>query len=292
MGTPPTDNAMAIVWNNRLQDDSPLSRPVRLALIAVFLVLQVVASVGIAMGGAPGPTPSVMMMGIAGAQVNLAALYIGLGTGPTLKRIGIGSVAALIASAAIAFQLGRWEGLASGLILGGMVLAQALLIQVPFVGIRWGTELRVALDTEPEHAEFKGQFRLRQLLLVTAVLAVLMAVARALLPMFPWSDLDLPPVAMVIAVVSVLLGLNLLMPLPIIWAALIRRWAVLWFFLSVVIAAALCYAAHGALITLAGRSGLQFYEFSMLGGGHFAWLMGSLLLLRAAGYRLRRAAES
>ena len=96
------------------------------------------------------------------------------------------------------------------------------------------------------------------------------------------------PIAYVALVVFVLLtGLNVMLALPVIWAALVRRWMLAWIAVAILFAVILTAAEPVLFEQVQGGSG-EAGIFWRLNGVHFLWVFCSLGVIRLCGYRFER----
>jgi len=85
----------------------------------------------------------------------------------------------------------------------------------------------------------------------------------------------------------VLTGFNVLLALPVIWAALVRRWMLAWIAVAILLAVVLTLAEavlYEQVTRYRGAGGV----FWWINGVHFLWVFCSLGVIRLSGYRLER----
>jgi hypothetical protein len=178
------------------------------------------------------------------------------------------------------------SALAFPLILGASLLGEWFVLQVPLwaLAIGYGIRLRHRDDSEQPRSNSSRQFGIRQLMILTASVAIVLGVGRALFsqisePYLNETIVDLGFIAVVATAIT----------LPLILAALLPRWTVL----SVLIVLAIVAVASAwelALYTALGRSGPSPQDFVWINAITCAWVLAFVLVARLNGYRLTTTA--
>jgi hypothetical protein len=271
-------------------DDSPLPPQTgALVIVIVFVVLGWAVIVSVEPGG-PHPLNAILaglLMGTMFGQVSLSAAWCALGPFRLVHRLPLAG--AWLAMIVIAFGCNQAFGAAAELIVllvfGGGMLLQWLLVQGPLwllaaiYGLHVVHRDDAALKTDRRHQ----QFGIRQLMILTALVAVVLGIGRWTLGGMStdefrddWQD--------GVLILSFLGICNSLIAFPLVAAALLPRWTV-----PAVVAAlalvAVATALEVPLLEMISKGG-ESWILWLMNGVQAAWILGVLLLLRLGRYRL------
>jgi hypothetical protein len=237
------------------------------ALASTLLAQSLIWPIILRMYDASWPAASaIAAMGIAFAQLGLAAVLVILGTGSLAIR-GLIAVLLYFGAAFLAFRAVRGEGISGWLAIMLLVIG---VICAPLVIARLSGVAIVPAVTGPP-ARGSRQYTIWGLLVLTTVVAVLLGIGRHL--RFPWVELGAIAVfGVVVAVIPGILAPLALSRLP--WPT------------SIIAGASICPAA-GALLTFTGfpppRQPIELAAMCLIQG---AVIVAACLVARASGYRL------
>jgi hypothetical protein len=225
------------------------------------------------------------LFGTAFQQAMLAATWLVLGPGKLRWRVPASFAWACLAGVACGLSLG-WRSRFVDVMPILLLLNAALWLgaQLPL----WGAARLFALrlwhqgEVIPEGAP-RRQFGIRQLMIITAVIAVLLGIGRAIL-LAGWFNSNHPDVAIFtgLGVSQVLQGL------PLILACLLPRWAVLGVVSSLLFIAGLTVAEiYLFKAIMPAPAGFQFAPLLIpLNGISALWVLIFAAVVRASGYHL------
>jgi hypothetical protein len=155
------------------------------------------------------------------AQTTLASAWAALGAGPMIWRVPLSFVWVISLIAAIAINV-AFHGGPSGVIvpLGSCLLGQWVLLQLPFWALALIMRLRVRRieEVQQEFDVSRFQFGIRHLLIVMAVASAVLGIGRIVV-------LNLSAVGEEVVFVF-LAGAAIVLTLPLLLAALMRRMAI------------------------------------------------------------------
>lgn len=156
------------------------------------------------------------------AHATLAAAWTAFGLGPLTLRLPLSLAWVGSLPVAIGINVETNGGPRDAvLVVGGSLLGQWLLLQLPLWGLALGFALRLRhIDEVDQAASRHLQFGIRQLLIVTAIVAVVLAIGRAVLPHMPTAGSEM-------SIFIFLAAAAIVLTLPLLLAALMRRRAVL-----------------------------------------------------------------
>ena len=223
------------------------------------------------------------VLGTMFGQTTLASSWTAIGPGPLAWRVPLSLAWTVVL--VIAFALNPSVGGPPGevvFLLGGCLLGQWLLVQIPLWwlavahGLRlWHRSDIAAGPTRPP------QFGIRQLMILTAIVAVLFGAGRAVVPALvdgmqgsrEW------PIFVFLAAAGILMGLPLLL------ATVIPRFAILAGPVVLCLIAAATWWEMPLLNQVAGaRPGPVFWDFVWINFFQSAWIVFVMSLLRGFGY--------
>jgi hypothetical protein len=212
-------------------------------------------------------------------HTTLAAVWSAFGPAPFLVRLplALGWVAMLTVAVYIHVLI------SSGfievvLIIGACLFGQWLFLQFPLWGlaIGWGVRLQHCDDVEQPGQE-QLQFTIRQLLVVTAAVGVVFGIGRVALPIIHQNMGG----TMIFALLT---AIELILTLPLVLAALLRRFAIPGVVLALVLIA-VATAWEMPLLRMIGQS-LQLHVLVAINAGTALILLSILAIVRFCGYSL------
>jgi hypothetical protein len=229
-----------------------------------------------------------LVLGVIAAEITLCAMFSALGPFPVFVRVTIGMAGAIVVCLAI-FRLGG-AGSDERLEISAAAFFQWIAVQIPlwFFRLRSGWCLR---RTSSDRASFMRQdlqFGIRQLMAWTAVVALLLSIAKLTIP-DDSLDQSRSAVVEIITITLILVVFNSLAAWPMIWAAFVRSRMLTWCGVAVACSAILGAAEQWAFVTLIG--GVIPGIFIALHAIQLVAVGGSLLLVRLNGVRLVRDAD-
>jgi hypothetical protein len=227
------------------------------------------------------------LIGTMFGQATMAAAWTALGPFPLLWRLplSLGWLATLTASLAANIELfGQSDEI--WIVMGACVLSQWIALQVPlwFLAIAYGLQMGyVDASTGVRHAT-KQQFGLRQLMIFTSVVAVILGIGRAVVTqMAPRLDLGSyheVPIFIFLVVAAVL------MTLPLMLAAMLPRFAAIGVVL-VLLFVAVATAWELTLLSHFHRGpGPDTLHFLWINAFTAAWVVSIAFAVRLSGYEL------
>jgi hypothetical protein len=229
------------------------------------------------------------------AQTSLAAAWVALGPWPLSWRLPLSLLWIFIPLVALACNLGFHGGPDEVLFtMGACVLVQWLLVQAPLwcLAVMFGLSIKhrgaFALAGQPRDL----QFGIRQLMILTAIVAVVLGVARLLAAWLRAQQLAWDgdtPIFIFLTVAAVA------MTLPLMIAALLPRHAIpatLAVLLVIALGTAGEYPLQRAL-TGGGGGGPDLWHFVWINAFQAFWVLVIAIAVRLCGYRLApRGGES
>ncbi len=173
-------------------------------------------------------------------------------------------------------------------IVGVLLLCQWLLLQFPLWGIAvgFGVQLRHTDEIGSGEHPIQRQFGIRQLMLLTAVVGVLFGVGRIAVPYLFREFVFLPVVAPVIAFLIVA---EVVMTLPLVVAALLRRHTVIGVLLALTLIGAITACELPLLKMVVSGSSSSVQEIIALNIGTATATLALLTIVRLNGYSLSRS---
>jgi hypothetical protein len=241
-----------------------------------------------------------LMLGTVYGQVTVAAAWTALGSAQFAGRVlpavlGVGGL-----SVAIAFMAGKGTAVSLNdvALVGGSMLGQFVLLALVLLGLRARLRLRMDRLTRQEATEqtqagigFRPQFAIRQLMVVTALVAVTLGIGRILVEAIDWQALANNPVGREAPIFTYVVLVNVLFTVPLALAALVRQGVVLACAIGLAFIAGATWLEIAAAQpflpgSLTSRTNIIFWTMNAT---QAAWVLGLLLVARGAGYRLSRS---
>ncbi len=262
------------------------------ALGAVVLLAAALVTI-IGVKSEPQPTPLVYatigaVFGTLFGLATLAGAWAALGPGRLIWRqpLSLVCLAVLVVALGIHFRVHRVPG-NGGILLtfGAGLLAQWIMTQAVLWTIVGGSGVRLVRSSskgawQADHQ----QFGIRSLMIVTAVIAVLLGLGRALLPPII-ERIDFGP----LVIIGYLAIAGVLMLIPLLLAALVPRgawWVVPFALLLVGLATAVELPLLNTFRKFAGGGGPEPGHFLGINGFQTGWVLAFAGLVRWGGYRL------
>lgn len=215
------------------------------------------------------------ILGTISGHTTLAAAWTALGPGPLRWRLPLALAWCILLIVALAAGL---NGPPAEIVvtLAACVAGQWLALQAPlwFLSASYGLQIHYrGMETETSIRPL--QFGTRQLMIVTAILAVLLGVGRALVTTIDASSEVFAFIFLAVA--------GILMSLPLLLACLLPRWAVRSVLILLALIAAATWGEYPLLQELGG-DGPEFWHFMWINFFQSAWIVFVITLLRAFGY--------
>ena len=266
-----------------------LSRYIVLVLLIPLLGLSWLLLAAVNPAGPSGPFERVLvgyLIGTMFGQATLAAAWTALGPAPLLWRLplSLGWIAALVLALLFNFQVSNHgPDLGVVLIIGSCLTGQWLLVQAPTWGLAVGYGVRLRHGSDPPESIRELQFGIRQLMILTAIVAVVLgvgrvAIARAISQMGE-GDSERAAVFAFLAVAGIV------MTLPLLMAVLLPRWA--WLATIVVlalIAIGTWYELPLVMMTHSLPGGPDIWHLTFINAFQALWVVVIAGLLRLCGY--------
>jgi hypothetical protein len=223
-------------------------------------------------------------------QALLASAWIALGPFwlPLRLALSLGWIAALWLSVIVALDNG--PGLDFALLLGACLLGLWLVVQVPFWGLAlyYGIRLSHRSAVTLQTTNRQRQFGIRELMVLTAAVAIMLGAGRALLLWLAeriGNDISREaPVFIFLAAAAIALGLPLLL------AALLPRWASLAVpAVLVLIATATWWELPLVALVQGPGGGPDYWHLAWINFFTALWALLVVVILRLGGYGLATA---
>lgn len=222
------------------------------------------------------------------AQATLAAAWSALGPFPLRWRLPLSLVWVATLPIALALNIGLNGGPEEAVLtLGACVLAQWLLVQAPLwcLAVMFGVAIRPRADLATAVQPSDLQFGIRQLLILTAIVAVVLGIGRVLVA---WLGAQLEglkgetPIFIFLAIAGVL------MTLPLLVAALLPRLAIPATLAVLLLIALATVGEYPLQRTVAGGrgGGPDVWHFAWINAFQAFWVLLVIIALRLCGYGL------
>ena len=233
-----------------------------------------------------------LVLGAIAAQVTLCAVFSALAPVPAFLRITAALGGAITVSMAIFCMEGPGER--ERMEISGAAFLQWIAVQIPLwvFRVHSGWHLRRSTENLAAFHRQDLQFGIRQLMAWTAVVAVILSIAKTAIPDNVVSNSRYAMGTREVGAIMILLTIfNSLAAWPMIWAAFVRSRMLVWCGVAIACSAVLCVLEIWAFQSvLGGRS-----DWEIFVGLHLIQLVavgGSLLLVRINGIRLVQAGTS
>jgi len=227
------------------------------------------------------------MFGSLFGHTTVAAAWAALGPGRLIGRVPLSLAWTTLLTAAYGVNLNIHGGPDETLLIGAVLLVQWALLQLPLwtLAISQGLHLR-HVDTVNQSGDMrKNQFGLRQLIIVTAGVGVLLGIGRIVVPHYVE---ELAQLADDLVILIVFLGIaEAVLTMPLLLAALLQRRAVFAVLLALVLIGAATVLECQVLIMVGGKSPpLGNRLFVAINSGTAVMLLLLLTIVRLNGYSL------
>jgi hypothetical protein len=264
-----------------------------------FILLPLVPALGLswlliaAVGpdGPSGPVEHILigyLLGTMFGQATLAAAWTALGPAPLLWRLplSLGWIAALVIAFMMNMGINGHGNVEVALIMGGCLAGQWLLVQAPAWGLAVGYGLRLRHRTDPPESIRERQFGIRQLMILTAIVAVVLGVARVVVAeaISHLGEHDSGQVAVFVFLAAA----GIIMTVPLLLAVLLPRLA--WLAtLAVLLLIAIGTWYELPLVTMVYSSGggPNIWHLTFINAFQAVWVVAIAGLVRLFGYGIR-----
>ena len=226
------------------------------------------------------------LIGTMFGQATLASAWTALGPAPLLWRLplSLGWIAALVIAFLINIGVNN-HGPDAGVafIMGACLIGQWLLVQVPLWGLAVGYGVRLRHQSDPPKSTRERQFGIRQLMILTAIVAVVLGVSRAIvaeaISHFSQDDSER------MAVFVFLAAAGIVMSLPLLLAVLLPRRALLATLIVLgLIAIGTWYELPLVMQVYTGPGGPNIWHLTFINAFQSVWILAVVGLLRLCGY--------
>jgi len=227
------------------------------------------------------------ILGTLFGQTTLAAAWSALGPFSLAWRLplSLAWLSALIIGLAINLKVSG-EPFAATLVLGGCALGQWLVMQIPLWALAIGHGIKLQHQGEPAPLSLPQdrQFGIRQLLILTTIVGIVLAVCRVVAGTLAGKlslDQGETPIFLFLAT------MGLIMTLPLLMATLVQRWAAV---ATLIVLILLGLATEWELslynIVLTPGPAPDVWHFRLINAFTAAWIVGIVGVLRLGGYGL------
>lgn len=224
------------------------------------------------------------LIGTIFAHGTLAAAWSAFGPGPLAVRVPLSLLWVASLPVAVAINIGIQGGPNDApLMLGVCVLAQWLIMQIPLwaMALLMGIRIHYRGDLPTATAATEMQFGIRQLLVLTAIVAAILGAGRLFVA---WFGAQLTAGGESLAFLF-LAAAAILMTLPLLLALLLPRLAAP-ATLAVLLLTALATAGERPLFAKIGGNGPDFWHFVWINAFQTFWVVIVIAALRLSGYGL------
>jgi hypothetical protein len=237
-----------------------------------------------------------LMFGTLFGHVSLAAAWTSLGPLKLIVRLPL--AAAWLAALPLALSLGALRGpmeLEFLVVVGGAIVGQWILVQIPLWLLVWFYRLRIVAAGElPTFSPSDQQFGIRQLMILTAIVAVVLGLARMLLGGISRETAG-PGWVEGAKVFGIIAVANTFITLPMLGAVLLPRLssvAIVFAGLFAVAVALVEYSVFRFVVRGGGSAGDLILIFGTMNVVQCSWVVALVTALRLGGYRLLSATTS
>jgi hypothetical protein len=256
------------------------------SLIAVGYLLLLVSNTG---GFFPGHVRLGFLLGTCFGHTTLAAAWTALGPSPLIWRGPLSLLWVTLLVVAIVTTLGG-PTFDVATVLGGCLLGQWILVQIPLWGLVWGYGLRLRYRDEAHQTPDPRdrQFGVRQLMIVTAIVGVLLGVGRLAVTNLAaqfGAGLGVEMPAFIFLAVAAIV-----MTLPLLLAVLLPRLAVLATPVILILIVLATFWELALLRTIHGGPGPDERHLIWINAFTVAWILTITVVVRLSGYRFGTSA--
>lgn len=280
-----------------MSQNSRVARETTITIAAALIMGGwMLAAVLIAMGPGLSPLFGGVMFGTVFGQVSLAAAWTALGPFRLTVRLPLAVV--WLAVLPLVLALGALRGpmdLQFLVMVGGAIAGQWILVQIPLWLLVWYYGLRiVAAGDEPAFSPRDQQFGIRQLMVLTAIVAVVLGLGRMLLGGISRETAG-PDWIEGVKVFGMMAIANTFIMLPMLGAVLLPRLsaaAAVFAGLFAVAVAIVEYSVFRLMARGGGSAGDLILVFGAINVVQCAWVVALVSTLRLGGYRLLSRSNS
>lgn len=218
-------------------------------------------------------------------QTTMASAWTAFGPAPLVWRLPLSFLWVVMLAVAIGINVGLNGGPRDAIVVvGGCLIGQWFLVQLPLWGLAMGYGLRlrhrddVSVTSDPRDR----QFGIRQLLVITAIVAVVFGIGRLIVPNLHFGSYDEPAIVAFLAVAAIVITL------PTLLASLLPRLALPASLLTLVlIGLATAWELPMFRSTGVGRmGGPDAMHFVWINAFTTIWVLALVLVARWNGYTL------
>lgn len=250
----------------------------------------VIATIWLEPGGRSLEYPIIgYLLGTMFGQATMASAWVAFGPLPLLMRgvLSLGWITCMFVAFMLNFAVNEGPGEPEiALTMGGCMLGQWILVQAPLWGLTIGYGLRVRHRTEaiPVGAA-PLQFGIRQLMILTAIVAVFLAIGRVAISQLLQTQISRGSSEVLIFVFLAVAGV--VMTLPLLLAALLPRYAIPAALLVVCLIFIGTWAELPLLsLTFAPGNGPDLFHLLWINAFQSLWVVLVVGILRLCGYSL------
>ena len=216
-------------------------------------------------------------------HTTLAATWSAFGPAPLIVRLPLSMAWVAMLSVAIFINLQITGGPPElALIIGACLFGQWLFLQLPMWGLAIGLGLRLNhRDDVARLGQEQLQFTIRQLLAVTTIVAVLVGIGRMALPVVIQNGSG-------VMIFAFLAGAEVILTLPLVLAALLRRFAVPGVLVALVLIAVATVGEMRLFQTMSSGLSVRFPVLIAANSGTVLVMLLVLTIVRLNGYSLCR----
>ena len=249
-----------------------------------------IAAIWLDPGGASLEYPIIgYFLGTMFGQATMASAWVAFGPLPLILRglLSLGWITCMFVAFMLNFAIHNTPGEAEiALTMGGCMLGQWILVQVPLWGLAIGYGLRLRHHSEDIPVGMASmQFGIRQLMILTAIVAVLLAIGRVAITQLLQTGITRGNDEFLIFVFLAVAGI--IMTLPLLLAALLPRYALpATLFVLCLIFIGTWAELPLLSLTHAPGNGPDFYHLVWINAFQSLWVVLVVGVLRLCGYGL------
>ena len=218
-------------------------------------------------------------------QTTIASAWTAFGPAPLIWRLPLSFLWVVMLAVSIGINVGMNGGPRDAMVvMGGCLTSQWFLVQLPLWGLAmgYGLRLRHRDDASVASDPRERQFGIRQLLIITTIVAVVFGIGRLIVPNLKFGSSGEPAVLAFLAVAAIVITL------PVLIAALLPRFALPATLLTLLLVGLqTAWEMPMFRSTGAGRmGGPHVLHFIWINVCTTAWLLALVLAVRWNGYTL------
>lgn len=267
-------------------------RSLVLMILVPVLVFSWILIAAVWLDGGPGPPEYPIigyLLGTMFGQATMASAWVAFGPLPLLARgaLSLGWITCMFVAFILNLALHGGPGEPElALTMGGCMLGQWILVQVPLWGLAIGYGLRVRHRSESIPVGMASmQFGIRQLMILTAIVAVLLAIGRVVISQLLQTEITRGRSEVLIFVFLAVAGV--VMTLPLLLATLLPRYALPATLLVLCLILAGTWAELPLLeLSYTPGNGPDFFHLLWINAFQSVWVVLVVGILRLCGYGL------